>query len=463
MNKSQRLVLIVAVLSSFVAFLDGSVVNVALPAITQDLEGGLALQQWVVDAYLITLGALILTAGSLSDLFGRTKILTIGLIAFGVTSLLVAIAPTGLFLIVARLLQGGAGALLVPSSLAIIISAFHGAAQGKAIGSWTAWTGISFLIGPLIGGLLVDSIGWRWIFVINVIPIAVALFFVARLPKQEMPAHRPKLDILGSIFGTVGLGGTVYALIEQSNFGWGSPLVLGTLIIGVLSLAAFIWNEGHSSHPMMPLSLFAVRNFWVGNIATAAIYGALSLGGFVLVIFLQQVLGFSAIEAGLSSVPTTVLMLLLASRFGALSGRFGPRVFMTVGPLVAGAGYFWMLMAGEDANFFTQLLPGILIWGVGMSATVAPLTSAILGSISDAQSGIGSAVNNAVSRVAGLVTIAFASIIIGGGDLDVSGFHRIVIAVGILFVIGGVVSFLGIRNPSKTKADGSQVVEQAPA
>ncbi len=240
MSKQQRLVLFISILASFVAFLDGSVVNVALPAIVHELGGGLSVQQWVVDAYMITLGSLMLIAGSLSDLFGRKKILWLGLLAFGVTSLLCAIAPNASFLIVSRGLQGIAGALLVPSSLALIISAFSGRAQGKAIGTWTAWTGIAFVVGPLLGGLLVDISSWRFIFAINVLPIAVTSWFLARLEQPEAVRARTKIDWLGTFLCVIGLGGPVYALIEQPHYGWQNPLVYLSLIVGVIAATYFI-------------------------------------------------------------------------------------------------------------------------------------------------------------------------------------------------------------------------------
>ena len=259
MTKQQRLVLVVSILGSFVAFLDGSVVNVALPAIARDIGGGLVTQQWVVDAYLITLGALMLVAGSLSDLFGRKKVLALGLIGFAVTSLLCAASPNATFLIVTRALQGVSGALLVPSSLALIMSAFDGPAKGKAIGSWTAWTGISFITGPLLGGFLVDAASWRWIFVINILPVAATLWLMRRLRGLDDPRETIKVDVLGAILCVVGLGGAVFGLIEQAHYGWNSPFIYVPLVIGVLSLALFLWQERRSPAPMLPLGLKRLR------------------------------------------------------------------------------------------------------------------------------------------------------------------------------------------------------------
>ena len=448
MTKSQRLVLVVSILASFVAFLDSSVINVALPAITQDLGGGLAIQQWVVDSYLITLGALILIAGSLSDLFGRKKILSAGLVGFAITSILCAIAPTSAFLIVSRALQGIAGALLVPSSLAMIISAFSGKAQGKAIGTWTAWTGIAFIIGPLLGGVLVDSSSWRLIFAINIIPVAITLWFIRSLNISQEIVKGSKIDTRGAVLCTIGLGGPVYALIEQSHYGWASPLIYLPLIIGILALIMFIRHEAKVPQPMLPLELFKIRNFWVGNLATVAIYAGLSVAIFLIAVFVQQVGNYSALEAGLALVPVTIIMFVLSPKFGALSGKYGPRLFMGLGPIVIGLGFLALLRVDESVNYVSQILPAIIIIGLGLSTTVAPLTSAVLGSIDSKNAGIGSAVNNAVSRIAGLIAIAFLGVIIGP-TVTLSGFHTGAVTMAILLTIGGVISVIGISNAKR--------------
>lgn len=444
---TQRHVLVVAILASFVAFLDGSIVNVALPSIVRELGGGIALQQWVVDSYLLTLGALILLAGSLSDALGRTRILMIGLIWFGITSLACAIAPTGELLVVARALQGAAGALLVPSSLAIIISTYDGPSQGRAIGTWTAWTGTATIIGPLLGGILVDASSWRFIFAINVLPILITLFLLRRIPASVVPEERSRIDFLGAVLGAIGLGGPVFALIEQPRLGFSHPAVWVSLVVGVASFVAFLWWERRIPHPMLPPSVFRYRNFSMGNIATALVYGALSLGFFVLAIYLQQVAGFSATLAGFATLPPTLVMLALSSRVGSLAGRLGPRLFMTIGPIIAGCGFLLVLTVTEPVQYFVQVLPGLVVFGLGLALTVAPLTSAILGAPPASQAGIASAVNNAVSRVAGLIAIACVGFIVGA-DLDVNGLHRALIVTASLLILGGVVSWLGIRNPA---------------
>jgi len=444
MTSLQLRVLVIAILASFVAFLDGAVINVALPAIDKELGGGLPLQQWVVDAYLVTLGSLILIAGSLSDVFGRKRILYVGLIGFAITSLLCAFAPTGVFLVLSRALQGVAGALLVPSSLAIIISRFEGPAQAKAIGRWTAWTGVAMIAGPVVGGFFVDALSWRWVFVINVIPIAVTLVLMLTLGDTDK-GMGGRIDIIGAVLGSVGLAGTVFALIEQGTYGWGSPRVWIPFVVGVLSLVGFFIAETRVKQPMLPLGLFSVHNFWVGNLATAFVYGALSFGPLMVTLFLQQVAGFSAFVAGFVFIPSTLCMLLLSSFFGGLAGKYGPRFFMAFGPILASLGFIWLLMLGTNVNYWAQLLPAVLLFGVGLSMTVAPLTSAILGSIHPGQAGIGSAVNNAVARIAGLLTVAMAGIVIGQ-KLDVAGMHRAMLATAGLLIVGGVVSAIGIRN-----------------
>ena len=460
----QRKVLFVAILASFVSILDGSVVNLALPAITRELGGGLTSQQWIVDAYLLTLGALILVAGSLSDLFGRVRILNWGLIGFAVTSVLCGFAVNDLMLIVARALQGVAGAMLVPSSLALIISAFSGAAQSRAIGQWTAWTGVAAIAAPLIGGVAVDFLSWRFVFFINLLPIAVCLPLLWGLRSSDAPSDpAAKVDWLGAALAVLGLGGLVYAMIEQGTFGWGSPLVWLPFSFGALALLAFVLHERRAAQPMMPLSLFAIRNFWVGNIATFLIYGALSLGFFAVGLYLQQVAGMSATVAGLALLPSTVLMLFLASWFGSLAGRFGPRLFMGLGPIVAGLGFLWLLTLSPDFDYWWQVLPALILFGLGLACTVAPLTAGILGSVSAARAGIGSAVNNAVARIAGLVTVALAGAMMGGA-VGTESTQQVAVVTAVLLLLGGVVSLVGIENRTSraNRAAAGQVAGASP-
>ncbi|WP_242497632.1 MFS transporter [Microbacterium protaetiae] len=444
--RSQRLVLLIAILASFVSFLDGTVVNVALPAIQRELGGGLVTQQWVVDGYLITLGALILVAGSLSDVFGRIVVLRAGLIGFAAASLAIAAAPDPLFLVVARGVQGIAGALLVPSSLALITSTFRGPAQARAIGTWTGATTAAMLVGPVLGGVFVDLVSWRLVFLINVLPIAATLWLLTILHHRDQRDPAATVDWIGAVLCTAGLGGTVFALIEQERLGWSSPAIWGPLAGGILCLAGFVMRQRVAASPMMPLGLFRVRNFSAGNLATWFVYGALGLNGLVLGVYLQQGAGLPATLAGLASLPSTVIMILFSSRVGTWAGKIGPRLFMTVGPLIMAVGVALLLTVSDDFNYWTQVLPSVVLFGIGLTITVAPLTSAILGSIDPARSGIASAVNNAVARVAGLIAVATLGVI-AGGALNLDGFHRSAIVTAVLLAVGGVISFLGIRNP----------------
>jgi EmrB/QacA subfamily drug resistance transporter len=455
-------VLAIAVLASFVVFLDGSVVNVALPAIAADLGGGLALQQWVVDAYLVTLGSLILIAGSLSDIFGRIRILRAGLIGFGLASAVCAAAPTPAVLILARGGQGIAGALIVPSSLALITSAFGGPGQGRAIGMWSAWTSTAFIIGPVFGGVLVDNLGWRWVFGINAVPIVVTLLLLARTRGAVPVRTGQPVDGVGAVLAAVGLGGSVLALIESGRYGWDNPLVPGSLAVGGLSLAAFVWWERHTPDPMMPLAIFRERNFWVGNLATAAVYGGLSLGIFAVPVFLQQVAGFTATAAGATVAPTTVLGIAFSTLFGTLAGRYGPRRFMTIGPLLAASGYLWLTSVSDPVNLWTQVLPGIVLFGLGMAATASPLTAAVLAAIEPGQAGIASAINNAVARIAGLISVACIAIITAG-PLDYGSFPSVLRVVAALYGFGALVSALGIRDPRRPESRESALIAEFPA
>ncbi|WP_062208388.1 MFS transporter [Demequina oxidasica] len=451
-TREQKIVLWIAIIASFVSFLDGTIVNVALPAILEEFGGGISTQQWVVDAYLLTLGSLILVAGSVSDTYGRLRVIKIGLAGFGITSLAVALAPSAEVLIVARLLQGAAGALLVPSSLALIMTNFRGAAQSRAIGTWTGMTAGAMIIGPVIGGLFVDFASWRFAFLINVLPIAATLWLLTRLTQKDVRVTGAHIDAISAILCAVGLGGMVYALIEEPLYGWGSAQIWLPAAIGVAAFVAFIWRQAVVKRPMMPLDLFKARNFAWGNLSTFLVYGALSLNGFVLAVYLQEQAGLSATAAGLASLPITVIMIALSSRVGGLAGRLGPRIFMTAGPIAMAAGALLMLAVDTDFNYWWQVLPGIVVFGLGLTATVSPLTSAILGAIDTERSGIASAVNNAVSRIAGLVAIALIGTIVGG-QLDLAGFHHAMVVTAVLLALGGVVSWLGIRNP--TAPEGS--------
>ncbi len=444
----QQRVLVVAILASFIAFLDGSVVNLALPAMARDLHGGLALQQWIVDSYLLTLGALILVAGSISDAFGRIPVLRWGLFAFGIGSLLAAAAPSGLVLVTARLVQGAGAAFLVPSSLALINSSFGRDDQPKAIGIWTAWTGTAFVLGPLLGGLAVDFLNWRWIFILSAVPVVATFALSMSLKGGESLAGGSQVDVTGAVLVAAGLAASVFALIEVQRLGLSHPAVATSLGAGLASLTAFVWWEFRAAHPMLPMPLFGIRNFGVGNSATVFIYAGLSIGMLIVSLFLQEVAGFGATEAGIATLPLPILSFLLAARVGALAARFGPRLFMTAGPLISAAGFVLMRPGAGHFDFWWQMLPALVLFGLGMTLTVTPLTSAVLAAVDPAQSGIGSAINNAVSRIAGLIAVALAGVI-AGGTVDYGSFRRLALVVAALFAVGGVLSAIGIRNPAQ--------------
>lgn len=494
MTRQQRLVLVVSILAAFVAFLDGAIVNVALPAIQHELGGGLSAQQWIVDAYLLTLGSLILIAGSLSDLLGRKRILKLGLIGFAAASLLCALAPSAQALIGFRALQGMAGALLVPSSLALIIATFSGAAQGKAIGTWTAWTGISFILGPLVGGILVDQASWRWIFAINVVPIAITLYLLRKVRAADKPASMASVDFRGALLCAFGLGGAVYALIEQPHYGWGAARIYAPLIIGAALFVFFLLYERKAKKPMLPLSLFKNHNFSVGNVSTLLVYAGLTASTFLLVLFLQQVAGYTALQAGLATLPVTIILFILSPIMGEQANRYGPRLFMGFGPIIAALGFLLLARVGADVSYWGQIFPSVVLFGIGLAVTVAPLTAAILGDVEPSQAGIASAVNNAVARVAGLIAVAAVGAVVAAhfssymdkqhlvgpprsiivkaeqaplettpphpyqGDLvlhrvltraSVEAFHVGVITIAGLMIAGGAVSLVGIRNPKR--------------
>lgn len=444
----QRRLLAAAVLASFVSFLDGSITTIALPAIDRDLGGGVVTQQWIVDGYLLTLSAFILLAGAVSDSFGRLRVLRIALVAFAVTSLLCAVAPTAGVLIGARILQGVAGALLVPGSLGLIIATFEGAAQAKAIGSWTAWTSVSVLFGPVAGGLLVDGLGWRSIFVIGLLPAAAATLLLGRVRDEARHGPVARIDLPSAALTAFGLGFLTVGLIE---LGGGAHAALpaggsiGLVLAGLAALGGFVLRNRRVPHPLVPPQLFRTRNFTAGNGSTLFIYGALGLVSFVPSLYLQQVLHLRPTVAALVGLPSTVLMVLLSGRFGALAGRFGPRVFMTAGPVLAAIGAGLWTLTGVAGPRLALVVAGTIVMGLGVATTVAPLTTAVLGAVPEAESGIGSAVNNAVSRVAILVTTACAGLILGGA-VDTAGFVRVAIVTAALMLAGAAVSFVGIRN-----------------
>ncbi|MCU1429519.1 MAG: transrane efflux protein [Actinomycetia bacterium] len=458
-----RYVLAAAVLGSGIAFLDSTVVNVALPTIGNDLHADLHALQWVLDAYLITLTAFLLLGGSLGDTYGRKRIFVYGLVGFTVASVLCGIAPNVSALIVARALQGTAGALLVPGSLALISSSFAVEDRGAAVGAWSGLTGVTSAIGPFVGGWLIDAVSWRLIFLINV-PLAIVAVLIAtrHVAETRAPVAR-HIDVTGAVLISLALAGISFALIEQGSSS--SALVATTAVVGVVSLVLFFVVEVRKPEPMLPLGLFRNAQFSGANATTLAVYGALGGAFFLIVLQLQRVLGYSAVEAGASLVPITVLMLLLSAKAGRLSQRIGPRVPMTIGPLIVAAGLVMFGRVGAGDHYFTTVLPAAIVFGLGLSTTVAPLTAAVLGAVDDARVGIASGVNNAVARLAGLLAVAVLPTLVGldkaRGDSAFShAFTKAMNVSAVLAVVGGIVAFMTIRTgrviEPTTAADISQ-------
>ena len=453
-----RWILLAAVLGSGVAGIDATVVNIALPALGDDLHAGFAGLQWTITGYTLTLAALILLGGALGDRFGRRRVFVVGVTWFAVASALCAVAPTIPFLLGARALQGVGGALLTPGSLAIISASFDPRDRAKAIGAWSGFGGIATAIGPFLGGYLVEGPGWRWIFLIN-LPVAalVVLVSMRHVPETRDPDAVPHLDLAGAALGVVGLGGVTYALIAAGS-GW-SPAATVAALGGVVGLAGFVRVERRSRHPMLPPSIFANRQFTAANLVTLAVYAALGGVFFFLVVDLQVVAGLSPVLAGSALLPVTVIMLLLSERAGALAGRIGPRAPMTIGPLLAAAGVLLLLRVGRDASYLTEVLPAVTVFGLGLALTVAPLTATVLAAAGSNRAGTASGVNNAVARSAGLISVAVLPVIAGisGHDYQdpaafAAGFRIAMLVCAGLLAIGGVLAATTIRNPARPAA-----------
>lgn len=414
-----RWVLTAVVVGSGITFLDATVVNVALPTIGEDLDTSLAGLQWTVNAYTLTLAALILLGGSLGDRFGRRRLFIVGTVWFALASLLCGLAPNIEVLIGARALQGIGGALLTPGSLALIQSSYRPEDRARAIGVWSGLGGIAGALGPLLGGWLVDSVNWRWVFFINVPLSAFAVFLAARhVPESRDETATGRFDWSGALLGAAGLAGATYALIGASEDGTSGAVVAVSGAAGVAALAAFVVVERRGGHPMLPPNLFASRQFTAANLVTFAVYAALGGVFFFLVLELQVEAGFSALAAGSALLPITVIMLLLSERAGRLAVRIGPRVPMTVGPALSAAGLLLMTRIGSDASYLADVLPGVCVFGLGLATTVAPLTATVLGAADERHAGIASGVNNAVARAAGLLAVAALPLLVGLSDTD---------------------------------------------
>lgn len=411
-----RRALAATVLGSALAFVDGTVVNIALPHIGADLAAGTAGLQWTVNGYTLGLTAFILLGGSLGDRFGRRRVFTIGVIWFATASLLCALAPGIGALVAARALQGLGGALLTPGSLAILEASFHPDDRARAIGAWSGLGGIAGAAGPFLGGWLVQVASWRWVFLVN-LPLAGAVIALTlrHVPETRDPAAAPRLDVAGALAAAVGLAGLAYGLTAWPVQGPGSPRVLGALALGAAGLASFVLVERRSPHPMLPLQVFASRTFTAANAATFAVYAALGGVLFLVVLELQVVAGFAPLPAGVALLPITVLMLLLSARGGALAQRIGPRLPMTVGPLVCAAAFLVLARVGPGAGYLRDVLPGVVLLGLGLSLTVAPLTATVLAAVDDRHAGLASGVNNAVARAAGLLAVAVLPLAAGLG------------------------------------------------
>lgn len=450
--------LLAAVLGSGIAFLDSTVVNVALPAIDADLGAGLSGLQWVVDGYLLTLSAFLLLGGSLGDLYGRRRVFVVGLVGFALASVACGAAPTTATLILARALQGLAAALLVPGSLAMISASFAEEDRSEAIGAWAGLTGVASAVGPLLGGWLVGAASWRLVFLINP-PIAAVAAVVAlrRVPETRDDTSGRRVDLPGAVIAAVALGGITYALIEGPVRAWTDPLVVATAVAGALALVAFVVVEARSADPMLPLGVFRSRQFTGANLTTFAVYAALGGALFLVVLQLQTVLGYSPLAAGAALLPITVLLLLLSPAAGRVADRIGPRRPMTLGPLVAAAGLALLASVARGSGYLTGVLPGVVVFGLGLAATVTPLTSAALAAVDRRSAGIASGVNNAVARVAGLLAVALLPVVSGlaaqGLDPDTftAGYRRALLLAAGLCALGGVVSWALIRDaPART-------------
>jgi EmrB/QacA subfamily drug resistance transporter len=453
-----RWVIAATVLGSGIAFLDGTVVNVALPSISRDLHGGLSGQQWTVDSYLLTLGSLLLLGGSLGDLYGRRRMFVTGLVAFTVASAVCGLAPSMGALVAARAAQGVGGALLVPGSLALLSASFTPEDRGTAVGAWSGLAGVATAVGPFLGGWLVDAVSWRLVFLINLPLAAVAVgVTLAHVPETRDPdaAHRP--DLPGAVAATVGLCGVVFALIQWSAHGV-STGVVASAVIGVVALVAFPLVERDRRQPLVPLEIFRSRQFSGANATTFAVYAAFGGALFLLALELQEVLGYSALAAGTALLPITLIMLVLSARTARLSQQIGPRLPMTVGPVVVAVGLALLSRLRAGDHYVAAVLPGIVVLGLGLAATVAPLTAAVMAAVDERHVGVGSGVNNAVARVGTLLSVALLPLAAGFGGLAPTdpryrdGVSRALMLSAALCVVGGLVAWATVRRAAPVRS-----------
>jgi EmrB/QacA subfamily drug resistance transporter len=459
-------VLAATVGGSSIAFLDSTVVNVALPHIGADLDAGMGSLQWVLTGYLLAVSSLILLGGSLGDRFGRKRVFQAGVAVFAVASLVCAVAPTVPLLVAGRVLQGFGGALLTPAGLAILEASFRPEERGRAIGAWSGLSGVASAIGPFLGGWLVDAASWRWIFLIN-LPLAAFVLAVAarHVPESFDPQASRHVDVVGAVLVAAGLGGLSWGLIAAGEDGWTSPTVWGPLLFGALALVLFVLDELRSPDPMVPPEIFASAQFRAANLVTAAVYAALGGTFFLLVVQLQTSLGYSAIQAGAATLPITLLMLAFSARSGALAARIGPRLQMTVGPLLVALGTLGMVRIDPGDAYLSTVLPAVLVMGAGLATVVAPLTATALSAVEDRHAGVASGVNTTVARAAQLAAVAalpVAAGITGEAYLDPAafsdGFHTAMLITSALAALGGVIAAVAIRNPRRVPE-----VEPAPA
>jgi EmrB/QacA subfamily drug resistance transporter len=460
-SKAGRWVLTVTVLGSGIAFLEATVVNVALPEIGEDLDADVTGLQWVVNGYLLTLAALILLGGSLGDRYGRRRIFNLGVVWFTTASALCALAPSIEVLIAARLVQGVGGAMLTPGSLAIIEATFHRDDRARAIGAWSALGGAAAAVGPLLGGYLIEAVSWRAIFLIN-LPLGAFVVYEARrrVPETRDPTVTGALDLRGSALAALGLGGFTFALIQAPDQGLDSAAVVVALVIGVVASLGFVRAERRSAQPMLPLDIFSSGQFTSANVLTFVVYAALGGVFFLLVVFLQVSLGYSPIAAGAASLPITALMLLLSARAGALAQRIGPRLPLTIGPLVIALGMLMMRGIDIGDSYVEAILPPILVFGLGLTLVVAPITATVLAAADPDHAGVASGVNNAVARTAQLVAVAAFPLIAGLGGSDyqdppalADAFDTAMLVGAALSAVGGVLAWTTISNDVLERAE----------